>query len=55
MRACVLQVNAVAWGGYPQAERTRLAIGREEVMLGAAADPAQLTDAVAALDVKVGG
>jgi RNA-binding protein YlmH len=45
-------LKAVAWGGYLQAERTRLAVGKEEVMLAAAEDPAALEEAVAALDVK---
>eukprot|EP00878_Enallax_costatus_P021451 GHUV01022704.1.p1 GENE.GHUV01022704.1~~GHUV01022704.1.p1 ORF type:complete len:260 (+),score=77.30 GHUV01022704.1:247-1026(+) len=45
-------VTAVAWGGYPQAERCRIALGREEVMLAAKEDPSQLTDAVAALDCR---
>jgi RNA-binding protein YlmH len=26
-------VTAVAWGGYPQAERCRIAMGREDVMM----------------------
>lgn len=26
-------VTAVAWGGYPQAERCRIAMGREDVMV----------------------
>jgi hypothetical protein len=45
-------VKAVVWGGYPQAERCRIAMGKEEVMLTAVEDPATLDDAVAALDVK---
>eukprot|EP00775_Hariotina_reticulata_P014405 gene14405-14511_t len=45
-------VVAVAWGGYAQAERCRLALGQEEVMLAMKEDPSQLVDAVAALDVK---
>lgn len=45
-------IKAVAWGGYPQAERCRVAIGKEEVMLTAAEDPSTLEDAVAALDLK---
>jgi RNA-binding protein YlmH len=45
-------VAAVAWGGYAQAERCRLAISQEEVMLAMKEDPSQLVDAVAALDVK---
>lgn len=45
-------IKAVAWGGYPQAERCRVAIGKEEVMLTASDDPSTLDDAVAALDVR---
>lgn len=45
-------ITAVAWGGYPQAERCRIAMGREEVMIAAKDDPSQLTDAVAALDCR---
>jgi photosystem II S4 domain protein len=39
------EVQLVAWGGYPQAERQRLAIARAEVPL----DPSQV--AVAAIDI----
>lgn len=45
-------VAAVRWGGFPQAERCRIAVGREEVMLAAKDDPSQLADAVAALDCR---
>jgi RNA-binding protein YlmH len=45
-------IKAVAWGGYPQAERCRVAIGKEEVMLPAQEDPSSLDDAVAALDIR---
>lgn len=45
-------MKAVAWGGYPQAERCRVALGKEEVMLPAQEDPSTLDDAVAALDVR---
>lgn len=45
-------VVMVPWGGYPQAERCRVAFGREEVLLAAKEDPSQLEDAVAALQVK---
>lgn len=45
-------VAGVAWGGYPQAERVRVAMGREDVMLEPQQDASQLTDAVAALDCK---
>ena len=42
---------AVPWGGYPQAERCRIAVGREDALGGAAADPAAALDSVAALKV----
>ncbi|WIA30376.1 hypothetical protein OEZ86_000462 [Tetradesmus obliquus] len=45
-------VTAVAWGGYPQAERCRIAMGREDVMMSAKENPSQLPDAVAALDCR---
>lgn len=45
-------IAAVAWGGYPQAERCRIAMGREDVMLAAREDPSQLPNAVAALDCR---
>lgn len=45
-------VVGVAWGGYPQAERVRVAMGREDVMLEAQQDASQLADAVAALDCR---
>jgi hypothetical protein len=45
-------VVMVPWGGYPQAERCRVAFGMEEVLLAAKEDPSQLEDAVAALQVK---
>ncbi|EFN54575.1 hypothetical protein CHLNCDRAFT_35967 [Chlorella variabilis] len=43
-------VAGVAWGGYPQAERCRLAVGREEAVEGLAGDPSQL-GGVAAVEV----
>ncbi|PNH04282.1 putative RNA-binding protein ylmH [Tetrabaena socialis] len=43
-------VVCIPWGGYAQAERCRLALGREEVMEALRADPNQL-DGVAALQV----
>jgi RNA-binding protein YlmH len=45
-------ISAIAWGGYPQAERCRLVMGREELMLPYKDDPAQLEGAAAALDVR---
>lgn len=45
-------IKALAWGGYPQAERCRLAIAKEEVLLPAQEDPSTLDDAVAALDLR---
>lgn len=45
-------IKAVAWGGYPQAERCRVAIGKEEVMLTAVEDPSSLEGAVVALDCR---
>ncbi|KAF8069439.1 Hnrnph2 [Scenedesmus sp. PABB004] len=46
-------VAGVPWGGYAQAERVRLALGRDEALAGAAEDPAgQLPGAVAALEVR---
>jgi hypothetical protein len=45
-------VTAVPWGGYSQAERCRIAIGREEEMAGALTDPASVLDSVAALKVE---
>eukprot|EP00879_Flechtneria_rotunda_P010089 GHRR01010547.1.p1 GENE.GHRR01010547.1~~GHRR01010547.1.p1 ORF type:complete len:324 (+),score=44.55 GHRR01010547.1:145-1116(+) len=45
-------VAAVLWGGYRQAERCRIAMGREDVMLAATEDPSQLTEAVAALNCR---
>ncbi|PRW45323.1 photosystem II S4 domain [Chlorella sorokiniana] len=44
-------VAAVPWGGYPQAERCRLSLGREEALAGAAEDPSQL-DSVAAVQCR---
>lgn len=44
-------VAAVPWGGYPQAERCRLSVGREEALAGAADSPAQL-DSVAAVQCR---
>ncbi|KAG2451467.1 hypothetical protein HYH02_004065 [Chlamydomonas schloesseri] len=44
-------VICVPWGGYAQAERCRLALGREELMEPFRADPQQL-DGVVALQVK---
>lgn len=44
-------VAAVPWGGYPQAERCRLSLGREEALAGAADNPAQL-DSVAAVQCR---
>lgn len=44
-------VLAVPWGGYAQAERCRLLLGREELLAPLLADPMQ-SSAVAALEVK---
>ncbi|KAG2498318.1 hypothetical protein HYH03_003578 [Edaphochlamys debaryana] len=44
-------VIALPWGGYAQAERCRLALGREDLMEPLQADPLQL-EGVAALQVK---
>ncbi|PNW74951.1 hypothetical protein CHLRE_12g502950v5 [Chlamydomonas reinhardtii] len=44
-------VICVPWGGYAQAERCRLALGREELMESLRSDPQQL-DGVVALQVK---
>lgn len=44
-------VSALAWGGYPQAERVRIAVARDELLAAARADPSQL-GGVAALDVR---
>ncbi|GFR46861.1 hypothetical protein Agub_g8502 [Astrephomene gubernaculifera] len=44
-------VICVPWGGYAQAERCRLALGREELMEPLKADPQQL-GGVAALQIK---
>ncbi|PSC68957.1 photosystem II S4 domain [Micractinium conductrix] len=44
-------VGGLPWGGYPQAERCRLALGREEAIEGLSADPS-LLDGVAALQCK---
>ncbi|KAL4430767.1 hypothetical protein ABPG75_006023 [Micractinium tetrahymenae] len=44
-------VAAVPWGGYAQAERCRVAVGREEALDGLAADPSQL-DGVAAVQCR---
>ncbi|GLC43905.1 hypothetical protein PLESTB_000921600 [Pleodorina starrii] len=44
-------VVCLPWGGYAQAERCRLALGREELMEPLRNDPTQL-DGVAALQVK---
>ncbi|GIL70408.1 hypothetical protein Vretifemale_1174 [Volvox reticuliferus] len=44
-------VVCLPWGGYAQAERCRLALGREELIEPLRADPQQL-DGVAALQVK---
>ncbi|GBF97183.1 hypothetical protein Rsub_10044 [Raphidocelis subcapitata] len=46
------EVSAMAWGGYPQAERCRIVIGREELLAPARADPASALDCVAAVDVR---
>ena len=45
------EVAAVPWGGYPQAERCRLSMGREEALAGAAEDPPQL-ESVAAVQCR---
>lgn len=45
------EVAAVPWGGYPQAERCRLSVGREEALAGAAEDPTQL-ESVAAVQCR---
>lgn len=46
-------IKALAWGGYPQAERCRVAIGKEEVLLPAQEDPSMSLDGVvAALDIR---
>lgn len=42
-------VGGVAWGGYSQAERCRVVVGREE--MAAEADPSQL-GGVAAVEVS---
>ncbi|GAX74042.1 hypothetical protein CEUSTIGMA_g1492.t1 [Chlamydomonas eustigma] len=44
-------VVVIPWGGYSQAERCRLLLGREEIMGAIRADPTQSTG-VAALEVK---
>lgn len=44
-------VVAVPWGGYSQAERCRISIGREEALAGAVSEPANL-ESVAALKVS---
>lgn len=44
-------LSCIAWGGYPQAERCRLAMGREDLMGVYQEDPSQL-EGVAALEVK---
>lgn len=48
-------VSGVAWGGYPQAERCRLVVGREEALGALAGGPAELgaeLGGVAAVEVK---
>lgn len=45
-------VAAVPWGGYSQAERCRISLGREEALAGAVTDPAAALDSVAALRVE---
>jgi hypothetical protein len=48
-------VSGVAWGGYPQAERCRLVVGREEAVGALAGGPAELgaeLGGVAAVEVK---
>ncbi|KAI8466015.1 MAG: hypothetical protein J3K34DRAFT_461081 [Monoraphidium minutum] len=49
--AQLADVSAVAWGGYPQAERCRIVIGRDELLAAAQADPSGL-GGVAALDIR---
>ncbi|EFJ50818.1 hypothetical protein VOLCADRAFT_57892 [Volvox carteri f. nagariensis] len=44
-------IVCLPWGGYAQAERCRIALGREELMEPLQSDPQQL-DGVAALQVK---
>ncbi|MEW5304017.1 MAG: hypothetical protein WDW36_006655 [Sanguina aurantia] len=44
-------LKVVAWGGYAQAERVRLSMGREEVMESAQLNPSEL-ESVVALEVK---
>lgn len=45
-------VRAVTWGGYAQAERCRIALGKEEVMMTAPEDTTMFDDGIAALDVQ---
>jgi len=45
-------VTAVPWGGYPQAERCRISLGREEALGPAVDDPAAHLQSVAALQVS---
>eukprot|EP00891_Asterochloris_glomerata_P006063 jgi/Astpho2/6063/fgenesh1_pm.00084_%23_16_t len=45
------EVDMVTWGGYPQAERCRLTVGRGDAVAALAADPQQI-DSVAAVNVK---
>jgi len=46
-------VISIPWGGYSQAERCRISIGREEVLReGAVLDPEAHLDSVAALKVS---
>jgi hypothetical protein len=45
-------ITAVPWGGYSQAERCRIAIGREEEMAGALIDPGSVLNSVSALKVE---
>lgn len=44
---------AIPWGGYPQSERCRIALGREQDLAGALENPASLNiDSIAAIDVQ---
>ena len=45
-------ITALPWGGYSQAERCRISIGREEEMAGALIDPGSVLDSVVALKVE---
>ena len=46
------EIAAVPWGGYSQAERCRISLGREEALAAAVADPGSNLSSVAVMKVE---